>query len=337
MQTPRNLSVDTLRLIASLEVIILHVNFEPLPSLAAAAIRLQARWAVPFFFIVGGYFLASRLSDPRRADVRPSIYRLIWVFVIWSLIFIPLVLYQSGAKEVFRRLLFPIVVYIGEYFHLWFPSSLIFGTVLLLFAFHYRLDKWIPVVSMGILIHIFLAGSYNQVFNLKFPFDFVIARYWVSIPTLAMGVWLFRRGPLNRWLAVGLLVGGLAMQAVEAWYLQTRFDISAYDHEILLGTLPFALGIASLGLSGIKFLEVPTLSRWGKEYSLGIYLAHPLVTFILTTVISLLTPILNRLAPWKILYPFVILMACIGLFAALQRWLPPAFRFLMGDHLKPIN
>ena len=337
MQTSRNLSIDTLRLIASFEVIALHLNYEPLPSLVAAAIRLQARWAVPFFFIVGGYFLASRLSESQRTDVRPSIYRLIWIFVIWSLIFIPLVLYQSGAREVFRRLLFPSAVYIGEYFHLWFPSSMIFGYVILLFIFHYRLEKWLPVLSIGILIHIFLAGSYNQAFNIKFPFDFVIARHWVSIPSLALGVWLYRRGPLNRWLALGLLVGGLGLQFVEAWILQTRFDISAYDHEILLGTLPFALGVASLGLSGIKCLELPMLSRWGKEYSLGIYLAHPLVTFVSIKIIGSLAPSIDHLAPWKILFPFVILMACIGLFAALQSWLPAVFRFLMGDHLKRID
>jgi len=337
MQTPRNLTVDSLRLLASLEVIALHVTFDSLPSQVAIAIRLQARWAVPFFFIVGGYFLASRLTDPRRADVRPSIHRLIWIFLIWSLVFVPLVLYQNGIKEVFRRLLFPSVVYIGEYFHLWFPSSMIFGFVLLLFIFHYRLEKWLPLISAGILIHIFLAGSYNKVFDLKFPFDFVIARHWVSIPALALGVWLFRRGPLNQWLALALLMIGLGLQAVEAWYLQTRFDVPAYDHEILLGTLPFALGIASLGLRGLKFLELPFLSRWGRDYSLGIYLSHPLVAFGVAKIVLFTAPSLDHSVAWEILLPFVILMACIGLFAALQRWLPAVFRFLMGNHLETVN
>jgi len=214
---------------------------------------------------------------------------------------------------------------------------MIFGFVLLLFIFHYRLEKWLPLISAGILIHIFLAGSYNKVFDLKFPFDFVIARHWVSIPALALGVWLFRRGPLKRWLALALLIFGLGLQAVEAWYLGARFNVPAYDHEILLGTLPFALGIASLGLSGLKFLELPFLSRWGRDYSLGIYLSHPLVAFGVAKIILSTVPSLDHSVAWEILLPFVILMACIGLFAALQRWLPAVFRFLMGSHLETVN
>jgi hypothetical protein len=238
---------------------------------------------------------------------------------------------------VFRRLLFPSVVYIGEYFHLWFPSSLIFGFVLLLFIFHYHLERWLPLISLGIMVHIFLAGAYNQVFQLKFPFDFVIARHWVSIPTLALGVWLFRRGPLNRWLALGLAGGGLALQALEAWYLQARFGISPYEHEILIGTLPLALGIASLAISGLRILEVPALSSWGRDYSLGIYLAHVLVTFLAGKLIQSVLPWLDRLAVWDVLYPFVVLLICIGFFAALRKWLPAAFSFLMGDHVAAGN
>src|SRR5512139_2740556 len=116
MQPPRNLSIDTFRLLAALEVVALHVQFDNLPALVAIALRLQARWAVPFFFIISGYFLGKRLADPQRADTRPSIYRLIWVFALWSLIYVPQVISEHGVKEVLRRLLFPSVVYIGEYF-----------------------------------------------------------------------------------------------------------------------------------------------------------------------------------------------------------------------------
>ena len=334
---PRNLTIDSLRLLATLEVIALHVTFPNLPNAVAIAIRLQARWAVPFFFIISGYYLAERLADPNRADVRPAIYRLIWLFLLWSLIYVPLVIYEHDVKEVFRRLLFSSFIYIGEYFHLWFPSSLVLGYIFLLFCFHYKLEKWIPLISVGIFIHIFLAGAYNGVFDLKFPFDFVIARQWVSIPMLYLGVWLFRRGPLNKTLAMILLFGGLGLQFVEAWFLFTRFKISPYDSEILIGTIPFALGAASLGLSQIRFLEQRQLSSWGKDYSLGIYLLHPLVIVICGLLITALIPALDVSAIWQILYSFVILFLCIGIFAALRKWLPAVFKFLMGDLIAKRN
>ena len=104
MQRIRNLTLDSLRLLATVEVIALHVTFTNLPEWVAVLIRLQARWAVPFFFIVSGYFFAQRLADPRRADVRPALYRLIWLFVLWSIIYIPIVISEHDVKEVFRRL-----------------------------------------------------------------------------------------------------------------------------------------------------------------------------------------------------------------------------------------
>ncbi len=334
---PRNLTVDTLRLLATLEVIVLHVTFPGLPGIVTDAIRLQARWAVPFFFIVSGYYFAERLADPKRADIRPAIYRLIWLFLLWSLLYVPVVISEHDVKEVFRRLLFPAFIYIGEYFHLWFPSSLVLGFLALLFIFHYKLEKWLPLISAGILMHIFLAGSYNKVFDIKFPFDFVIARHWVSIPALALGVWLFRRGPLHPILAAFLAIGGLGLQAVEAWFLLTRYNISAYDHEILLGTLPFALGLASLSVSKLNVLEQPVLARWGKDYSLGIYLMHMLVIFIADGLIGAFLPLLNVSPAWQILYPFVILLLSIGILSALKNWLPPVFKFLMGDHIQQGN
>src|SRR5574338_1082970 len=109
MQTQRNLSIDTLRLFAALEVIFLHVTFQQLPRLAAIGIRLQARWAVPFFFIISGYFLARRLAKPERKDAQAPVQRLIWIFILWNIIYFPVVIYQHDLREAFRRLLLPSV------------------------------------------------------------------------------------------------------------------------------------------------------------------------------------------------------------------------------------
>jgi surface polysaccharide O-acyltransferase-like enzyme len=337
MQRSRNLTIDSLRLLATLEVIALHVSFNNLPDSVSVLIRLQARWAVPFFFIISGYFFAQRLADPKRADVRPALYRLIWLFVLWSILYIPLVIYEHEVKEVFRRLLFPSFIYIGEYFHLWFPSSLVLGFITLLFMFHYKLEKWIPVLSLGIMTQILLAGAYNQAVDIKFPFDFVIARHWLSVPALYLGVWLFRRGALNRWLALALTLGGLGLQLAEAWFLYTRFNIFPMEHEVLIGTLPFALGLASLGISGIRWLENPTLSAWGRDYSLGTYLLHMLVIFVIGSTVKAWFPALEGLIVWDILFPIVALMLCIGIFALLRRIWPSLFKFLMGDHLSQGN
>jgi peptidoglycan/LPS O-acetylase OafA/YrhL len=328
----RNLTVDVLRLAAALEVILLHVDFDGLPTLAPIAIRLQARWAVPFFFIISGYYLARRLDDPDRPSMLASVHRMIWVFGLWTLIYLPLVLYQHDLREIFRRLLLPEFVYTGSFFHLWFPSSLVLGFLIVLFCRHYRLERLAPWVSILILVHILMAGSYD-IFEIKFPFDFDTARHWLSIPCLFLGMWLYRRGPLARWAALALLLGGMILQAVEAYLLLTRFNVSAYDHEVLLGTLPAALGAASLGISGLRWLDSPVLAGWGKEYSLGIYLLHPLMAFSISSLTARMIVPATLLPMVQILFPFTILIACIGFFAWIRHGLPAVFAWLFGSHL----
>jgi surface polysaccharide O-acyltransferase-like enzyme len=327
----RNLTVDTFRLFAALEVIILHVNFDALPVLLPVALRLQARWAVPFFFIISGYYLARQRADSPGSNFGRAIYRMAWVFGIWALIYSPLAAYQHDVREVFRRIFTLPFVYSGTYFHLWFPSSMILGILFLSFCQHYRLEKLIPLASILILLHIFLAGSYD-IFDIKFPFEFETARHWVSVPCLALGVWLQRHGPLNRLAAFLLVIAGLTFQAVEAYLLLTRFSISAYNHEILLGTIPLAFGAASLALSRIKIFEQPVLGRWGKNYSLGIYLIHPLMVFLIGY-LSGWIPLSAAIAPvFQIIFPIVVLFACIGFFAFVRWRMPWVFDWLIGNH-----
>jgi surface polysaccharide O-acyltransferase-like enzyme len=329
----RNFTLDALRLLAAWEVVILHVPYDALPDWLAIGMRLQARWAVPYFFIVSGYFLSHRLADPARPDARPAIYRLIWMFGLWSVLYIPVILLQHDAREVFRRLLFQSFIYTGTVTHLWFLSALVLGFLILLFCFHYRLEKFLPLASALIFLHVLMAGTYD-VFGIKFPFEYETARHWTSVPFMFMGVLLARRGPPPLWMAVMLAAGGLALQAVEAYSLYTHFGTSPLNHEILLGTIPFAFGMASLAICRVRFLEAPILSEWGRRYALGIYLLHPLVRSLLGELFGF-----GRSEPgsWQptlgqLLYPLELFIISIGILAVIRRFAPGLFNWLHGEH-----
>ena len=58
----RNRTFDLFKWVAALFVLLLHV---PFPGDVGGTVRMFARWAVPFFFMVSGYFTCNTV---RRGD-----------------------------------------------------------------------------------------------------------------------------------------------------------------------------------------------------------------------------------------------------------------------------
>jgi len=325
----RNQSVDAFRLLAALSVIILHVEYPNLPSAIPIGLRLMSRWAIPFFFIISGYFLANPGVTSKRLNVQSAVERLIWVFLVWSFIYAWVVIYQYDLAMSIKRIVSPYFIYFGNFVHLWFIPSLIFGYLMIAFCLNFNLRGLLIVLSILAIVSALLAGPYSIV-DLKLPPDMTTASVWLSIPFLYIGSVLRRRGPPPWWVAVLLIVFGAALQIFEARFLYDKFGSSPYEHEFLIGTLPFGIGMAALALNDLKFLQQSVLSRWGREYSLAIYLVHPLIAITLFAFIGRIWAAVLANPVWQLMAPLVILGLSIGAFSLLNRFFPAGFRFLLG-------
>jgi hypothetical protein len=186
-------------------------------------------------------------------------------------------------------------------------------------------------VSVGVAL---ISGAYN-IFELGFPLDFDLARNWLSIPFLYIGFLFFQNGFPNRLISVLLIVVGVGAQVFEARFLYGAYKFSAYEHQFLIGTLPFALGMAGLAFNDVKFLQHARLSEWGKNYSLGVYLIHPALIFIVAKLVALFAPKLGAVAVWQVLLPGVVLFLATFLLNLLRRYWAAGFDFLFGAHIKP--
>ena len=101
-------SVDAIRVLAIVSVIVIHTApFQTQPLLgegelyAAIIINQVARFAVPFFFILSGYFWALKFSNDSMV-IQPTlkvIKRIALIFIAWSLIY-SLPLNLSGTFNV---------------------------------------------------------------------------------------------------------------------------------------------------------------------------------------------------------------------------------------------
>ena len=329
----RNRSVDTFRLLAALGVVVLHVEYPNVPSEIAIGLRLMSRWAIPFFFLISGYFLAANNTKSNRLNVQPVVERLIWIFLVWAFVYAFVVIYQHDLSTSIQRIVSPYFIYFGNFVHLWFLPSLIFGYLIIAFCYNFNLKGLLIVLSILAVITTLLSGSY-AVIDLGMPLDLAAASVWLSIPFLYIGFLFYKKGHPAWWVSCLLIIFGAGLQVFEARFLANKFGSSPYEHEFLLGTIPFGIGMAGLALSDLKFLKYSIFSNWGRDYSLGIYLIHPLIAILLSKFISPFSPELLGNPIWQISAPLIIISISIMLLGLLRRYFPSGFNIIVGKQTK---
>lgn len=157
----RNRSLDAVRAIAALFVVWIHVSF---PGETGRVVKALARFAVPLFFMVSGYFcyydnekILRKISHKLSHTIRLTIYSLIFYF-IWKAI---LTVYRGESLELWLRgfctpiyfkelLLYNYPVFISV--HLWFLCALLYC-----YCAQYLLEKFHAGKGMYIIGIILLA------------------------------------------------------------------------------------------------------------------------------------------------------------------------------------
>lgn len=146
--------VDLLRLVFAIAVVSIHtMAFKSInDDLWIATSMGIARLAVPFFFMVSGYFLYNRIGSEK--EPKSTIKHLLRIYVLWVLIEIialfPLVLSSLSAPPILiiERLLFA-----GVTGSLWYISSLII-TIFIISPLLKR-DKLFFLFIIGFVLYLF--------------------------------------------------------------------------------------------------------------------------------------------------------------------------------------
>ena len=80
----RNKALDQIRLIAAFLVIVIH---SPFPGVAGNLAESLARTAVPFFFMISGYYSCGKSREQIGRKIRRTGGLLIWsvtLYFLWS-------------------------------------------------------------------------------------------------------------------------------------------------------------------------------------------------------------------------------------------------------------
>lgn len=335
MDRARIESVDTLRIVAIISVIAIHTapfkgilyhntNYEYL----GLAINQFSRFAVPFFFVVSGYFWGIKVRDgnsPIAVSYKMG-KRIGLLFLFWSLIYVvpfdKIVdsFFTHGflgpAKVLYWNILDlsskPVIKLImeGTRFHLWFFIGLIHALFINTIFIQNKLIKSLILIAILLYLVGVLGNAYTLTpLGIKFPPNFKV-RYGPFFSTIffTTGYLLSNIKVTPKWFKFGFLitVTGYFVHFLEIFILWRIFDIPI-EHEFVIGTFFIGLGVAMISLSNISFLRIKKINELGLM-ALGIYSIHMIF-------VDLLRPINKTInsSVWELGYVVIVFCFSTGL------------------------
>lgn len=201
----RNNSIDIFRYFCAVLVVIIHTEPFYTGDLSALGVFLKeylARIAVPFFFVVSGYFLFLKIDRDDKVAYR-SAWRLFKIYLFWSIPYFLIniwVVHDEGTSMLLfvKECVADFFIY-GSYFHFWFFPALIYSTLIVYFLYKlcgFKALKWIGV---GLFIVGCLGSSYlaigsnipllSDLYALE-SFTAVRRIFMTGIPFVILGGWI---------------------------------------------------------------------------------------------------------------------------------------------------
>ena len=315
----RYTSVDCLKVVAMLGVIALHtkkvVAFdETRCEFVPLLINQAARFAVPFFFGLSGFFLSCTMHKAERPAMVlwKYVWKILLIYFSWSVVYIVLptdveALMRHGlAKLTYWKLIawyrHPVSCLFDSITpHLWFLPSLVMG-VAIVGTLHLSGLRW-AIVPVGVLFYsiCLLGGAYRVVPVIGLSSHLNLAGGpFPSVLPIAVG-WRLAAAKRLPSARTGLFLAafGLAMQVTEAALLWLSFGTLPTRNPFLVGTQMFAGGLLLFALGKPDWCIHRFVAKLGR-YTAGVYLSHYLFVDALNSVAVRLDS-----WTWHVVSPFI--------------------------------
>lgn len=288
--------VDVLRVAAIISVIAIHtVPFASRPSFIghelglATAINQSARFAVPLFFILSGYFWAQKCSDER--DVYgPSASmakRIGFLLLAWSIIYLLptdiIDAFATGPLGPIQQLYWNLssvaarpldAVLQGTKVHLWFLAGLLWSLAISALMVRYKHERLLAAMAIALYLTGIAGKAYSDT-PLGFHTEFNLRNGpFFSLIFFVTGYFLHRSKPSGTWLPTGLSIAalGVFLHFAELQLLSRNWATSMVQ-DYVIGTYLFGLGVAMIALANPRYLRAPRIASIG-PLVLGIYTSH---------------------------------------------------------------
>lgn len=279
----RNRVLDAAKASAAYFVILLHIHF---PGTAGDIVNALARFAVPLFFMVSGYFCYSEKGDickklpGKFGHILQLTMGSLFFYIIWGCVrrslrgedsfqWLKSLLQQKYVKEfILYNNTSPVK------FHLWFLAALLYCYLIFLAVEHFQLQ-----IVAGILIPLLLAGNFYFGEGAAWrgtAFRTMIYRNWLftGMPFFMMGYWIHRWEPgIGKKIRTGYLYPGMLCGMI----LTIMEYYRAGKQELFMGSVIFVLCLFMWCISDRDRVVPEWLADMGRKDAFLIYLLHPAV------------------------------------------------------------
>lgn len=322
-------NVDIFRVFAIFAVILIHTgpfenysnNINVCYRYLALFINQSARFSIPFFFMISGYFLGVKIKKGGSL-ISISVERakkIIIIFLAWSFIFLIFcnlyAIKTSGVLGFIKSMYWylaniaenPIVLIMeGTFGHLWFLMSLLCALLITAFFIFWGYHKSLIIIALTLyFIGLFGKAYSGTPIGIEMDFNTRNGPFFSTLPFIT-GYFLSNLRPSSRWLLRGIIIFliGWVLHFAETYILWVLYG-TALGQEYVIGTYFMGLGYGVTALSKHSFFRNEKLGQIG-QFTLGIYAIHAIFVVFLKPLDEIFFSLV-----WQIGYPVIVLMLSI--------------------------
>lgn len=282
--------LQILKFLCALMVVEIHI-----PSFGHPYLLPFCRIAVPVFFLISGYFMMDREGFIRKDKIKRIFIKILRLTVFVNVCylfyrFLSCLRIDDGFDKTFLNYKFWGRIFLtgdGAACQLWYLTAylqllIIFYAAIRIKRFSYLYILMIIGISLNLII-----GRYGFLFFGDCPVILSRNVLTIALPCVLLGILIRRyedRLPSNNVIFAGMIISFVLLY-LEEYLIRSRFTVVRGD--ILIFTIPLAI------VTFIFFLRLDlkdrysmSLARWGKEYSLDIFIWHIGISYLILRVLK---------------------------------------------------
>lgn len=309
MKAQRNMTLEIVKLFAAYMVVFIHITFAGDLGVVMDAL---ARFAVPLFFLVSGYFSYNISPEKIIKRIKYIFSLLIFTSILYTLFNIAVRIYYGSFADV--------VIYFAEYFkpqnlcnlfifnvpissgHIWYLLAVIYIYIIYYFIVKYEVkEKVLLIISIVLLITHLILGEGLSAFGIVLPINFLRNFALMGFPFFTIGLWSRRNHEKIKNIKIPIIIISALVGIILTIF--SRYLFGANELHIGSIFILFSLICLTLKYAHIKY---PKCFRFLTDLSTYIYIIHILVSYLIYILYGMLNINLDFAPILKFGHPIIV-------------------------------